>query len=111
MHVVFAAGDSGGVCMKQVLETSRDYLYEAECLFDLLVLMKNSSELAGDLFLYMMTQFTAMKEAMNKGNETSTDDRVLYTEEEVYDSTVQQYVYSRQLVIILATYCYCKKFN
>lgn len=91
MHITFAAGEFGGVCLKQVAESNRDYLFEAECLFDLLALMKNSTELAGDLFLHMMTQFTAMKEALMISNENN--ESVLYTEEEAHDSTVEKYVY------------------
>lgn len=60
-HVKFAAGDAGGVCIRAEAENERDYMYEADCLLELLSLMKNN-DITGDLFVHLITQFTVMKE-------------------------------------------------
>jgi len=63
IYVTFVPGESGGVSIRAELESKRDYMHEANCLFSLLLLMKNNN-LAGDLFVYLITQFQLIREHM-----------------------------------------------
>ncbi|EFC41592.1 predicted protein [Naegleria gruberi] len=63
--LIFAPGESGGVCMKRVSETKRDYLWEATCMINLFKLMKNHT-VAGDLFVHLISQYSAMRQHMSE---------------------------------------------
>ncbi|KAG2393977.1 hypothetical protein C9374_003741 [Naegleria lovaniensis] len=60
-YVTFCPGESGGVSIKLVSQLKRDYLWEANCMIQLFKLLKNHN-VAGDLFVHLITQFTVMKQ-------------------------------------------------
>ncbi len=66
-YCIFAGGSSGGVCIKRVSQTNRDYMWEARCMIELLKIMKNES-VAGDLFVHLMTQFTLLEQRIDQVN-------------------------------------------
>ncbi|KAL0481746.1 hypothetical protein AKO1_012363, partial [Acrasis kona] len=71
LRIEFCAGPNGGVCVKSHQHFHDDsidrqqeeydrYIHQAQCIIQLLKLIKNES-VAGDLFMHLITQFTALK--------------------------------------------------
>jgi hypothetical protein len=85
--LVFYAGDSGGVCVKRIPNEERDYLWEAQCIINLLKLMKNDT-VAGDLFMHLMTQFTVVKVQNRTENERLQSQLGFGNEYEMHQDTM-----------------------
>jgi hypothetical protein len=65
---VFKGGESGGVVIEKVSKKDRDYIWEGECIVNILQFTKNET-IAGDLFLYLISEFTNLKKEENFSEE------------------------------------------
>jgi hypothetical protein len=85
--LVFYPGETGSVGVKRVPNEERDYLWEAQCMINLLKLMKNDT-VAGDLFMHLMTQFTVVKVQNREENEKLQEQLGVGNEYEVQQDTM-----------------------
>ncbi|GAM18866.1 hypothetical protein SAMD00019534_020410 [Acytostelium subglobosum LB1] len=63
----FAMGGNGGVVAKYIPYFERDFQREAECLVQMLQLMKND-KLAGDLFIDLLNEFAMVEQGVKKSS-------------------------------------------
>eukprot|EP01080_Neovahlkampfia_damariscottae_P010167 gene10167-2587_t len=68
---VFKSGESGGVIIEKVSKNERNYLWEGECIVNILKLTKNDN-IAGDLFLFLISKLSVIKK-----QEEISEDNVL----------------------------------
>jgi len=65
---VFKSGESGGVIIEKVSKDERNYLWEGECIVNILKLTKNDN-IAGDLFLFLISKLNVIKKEENFSEE------------------------------------------